>query len=107
MTGEQRPLDLARVASAVGCNDAVQGVLALACDLGAPRSLRELGMVPASLEATVQAIRDDTAAARDTRLRPDVLATLVRDAYHGPSPFDLAPSHPAHSTPNPGRLVNE
>lgn len=100
-TGELRPLDLAHVAGAIGHNDAVRGVCELSGDLGAPQSLRELGMAPASLSSAIEAVRDNTAAVRDTGLDPDVLATLVENAYDGRNPGVPGPpgtSHTAHPT---------
>jgi maleylacetate reductase len=38
------PAAMARIARALGVNDAAAGLAALACDLGAPRALKDLGM---------------------------------------------------------------
>ncbi|WP_069870843.1 iron-containing alcohol dehydrogenase [Streptomyces malaysiensis] len=82
-TGTKRPQDLARVAAALGCNDAVQGVIDLARDIGAPQSLRDLGMTPAELDAAIKAVRHAETPASDTQLDPEALAALVGDSYHG------------------------
>ncbi|GHE56058.1 maleylacetate reductase [Streptomyces capitiformicae] len=82
-TGPKRPLALARVAEALGCNDAVQGVTDLAHEVGAAQSLRELGMGPDGLDAALEALRRDETAAQGAELEPDVLAAVVENAYHG------------------------
>jgi maleylacetate reductase len=85
-TGPLRPLPLARVADALGCNDAVQGIADLAREVGAPQSLRELGMGHDALDAAPEALQRDEMVARDAELDPDVLAAVVEDAYHGRTP---------------------
>jgi maleylacetate reductase len=85
-TGAKRPLALARVAEALGCNDAVQGIADLAREVGAPQSLRELGMGLDGLDAALEALRRDETAARHAELDPDVLAVVVENAHHGRTP---------------------
>ncbi|MEU2425484.1 iron-containing alcohol dehydrogenase [Streptomyces sp. NPDC007851] len=86
-TGVKRPLALARVAEALGCNDAVQGIADLAHEVGAPQSLRELGMGLDGLNAALEALRRDETAALDAELEPDVLAAVVESAFHGRTPL--------------------
>ncbi|AKJ08519.1 hypothetical protein ABB07_00145 [Streptomyces incarnatus] len=86
-TGVKRPLALARVAEALGCNDAVQGIADLAHEVGAPQSLRELGMELDGLDAALEALRRDETVVRDTELEPDVLAAVVESAFHGRPPL--------------------
>ncbi|MFH9008188.1 iron-containing alcohol dehydrogenase [Streptomyces afghaniensis] len=85
-TSVKRPLALARVAEALGCNDAVQGIAELAHEVGAARSLRELGMGLDGLDAALEALRRDETAARDAELEPEVLTLVVENAYHGRTP---------------------
>lgn len=86
-TGVKRPLALARVAEALGRNDAVQGIADLAHEVGAPQSLRELGMGLDGLNAALEALRRDETAALDAELEPDVLAAVVESAFHGRTPL--------------------
>ncbi len=86
-TGAKWPLALARVAEALGRNDAVQGITDLAHEVGAPQSLRELGMGLDGLDAALEALRRDETAAQDAELEPDVLAAVVENAYHGRNPL--------------------
>ncbi|MEB3371273.1 iron-containing alcohol dehydrogenase [Saccharopolyspora mangrovi] len=79
-----RPLNLARIAGALGHNDAVQGVRALACDVGAPLSLKELGMDLASLEALTESLPEGTD--RICGFEPGGLADLLTNAYDGTPP---------------------
>lgn len=86
-TGAKRPLALARIAEALGCNDAVQGIADLAREVGAAQSLRELGMGLDGLDASLEALRRDETAARDAELEPEVLASVVERAFHGRTPL--------------------
>ncbi|MFF7655634.1 iron-containing alcohol dehydrogenase [Streptomyces sp. NPDC007983] len=85
-TSVKRPLALARVAEALGCNDAVQGITDLAHEVGAAQSLRELGMGLDRLDAALETLRRDETAARDAELEPEALAIVVENAYHGRTP---------------------
>jgi len=90
-TGAKRPLALARVAEALGCNDAVQGITDLAHEVGAAESLRELGMGLDGLDAALEALRRDETSTQNAGLEPDLLAAVVENAYHGRTP--LGPRH--------------
>jgi len=80
---------MARVARALGCSDPARGLFDLARDLGAPTSLRELGMPADGVERVVElAVAEPYPNPRPVE-RAGIRA-LLRDAYDGSPP--LAPS---------------
>ena len=89
-----QPHNLARIAAALGRNDAAQGVRELACDVGAPMSLKELGMDVAELDALTASLSEETE--QRYGLEPGALAALLTNAYHGATPdvFDSDAERP-------------
>ncbi len=79
------PAAMARVARALGADDAIDGLAALASTLGVPRSLRELGMPEDGLERAVDlALRDAYWNPRPLAREP--LRALLADAFAGAPP---------------------
>jgi maleylacetate reductase len=79
------PEAMARVARALGVTDAAQGLFELAGDLGAPRSLSEIGMPAGGLDDAA----DFVVASPYWNPRPierRVIRTVLQDAYDGRSP---------------------
>lgn len=79
------PAAMQRIAQAIGSDDAAQGLHALARSLGAPLSLRELGMPREELERCADlALRN--AYANPRPLEKPGLMTLLEDAWEGRPP---------------------
>jgi alcohol dehydrogenase class IV len=80
------PERLHGIAGSLGSERATDGVAALGRDLGAPTSLRSLGMPEDGLDAAADfaaaAVVDDSPVPLDA----EILAGLLRDAYAGRAP---------------------
>ncbi len=77
---------LARVAAALGADDAPGGLWDLARRIGACQSLRQLGLHEQDLDAAAEQV-----AAADRRVAQPAVAALLRRAYQGRRPAPLAP----------------
>ena len=94
------PEAMARVAHALGATEAAQGLFELAGDLGAPRSLGEIGMPEGGLDDAA----DLAVASPYGNPRPierEVIRALLQDAYDGRPPlrvrpYPTAPTETAH-----------
>jgi maleylacetate reductase len=90
------PEAMARVARALGATEAAYGLFKLAGDLGAPRSLSEIGMPEGGLDDAA----DLAVASPYGNPRPierDVIRALLQDAYDGRPPHSpTAPTETAH-----------
>ena len=76
---------MARVARALGADDAAQGLFDLARGLGAPIALKDIGMPESGLEQAAEI----AAAAQYWNPRPierDAIRALLDDAFHGRPP---------------------
>ncbi|MFO1395769.1 MAG: maleylacetate reductase [Burkholderiales bacterium] len=79
------PAAMARVARALGADDAIDGLTALARTLGVPRSLREIGMPADGLDRAADlALRDAYWNPRPLAREP--LRALLQDAFTGAAP---------------------
>ncbi|MES2113731.1 MAG: maleylacetate reductase [Pseudomonadota bacterium] len=81
----------ARIAAALGASDAAQGMLALARALGAPLTLRELGMREQDLDACAD-IAASNAYWNPRPVTRAAIRALLDDAWHGRDPAAAAPT---------------
>jgi alcohol dehydrogenase class IV len=75
-----------RMAEAFGAGSALAGLLALRDELGAPRSLRELGLAEADLLSAVVPVLDAAPPDNPTALTPENIEALLRAAWDGKEP---------------------
>ena len=94
------PQAMAAVARALGVTDAAQGLFELARELGAPRSLSEIGMPESGLDDAA----DSAVASPYGNPRPiehNAIRALLQDAFHGRPPngasFPTMPTETAHA----------
>jgi alcohol dehydrogenase class IV len=82
------------IAGKIGAADAATGIFDLAARIGAPRSLRELGLPRNALAAVAQEV-----VSRGTHnprpITADSLRRLLDDAWNGRRPYDTAALEPA------------
>lgn len=76
---------MAKVARLLGAASAAQGVFDLAKNLGAPCSLKQLGMKEEDLERAAD-IAMKSAYPNPAPLEKEKLLSLLRDAYEGKRP---------------------
>jgi maleylacetate reductase len=74
------------VAAALGEPDAVNGLLRLSDALGAPRSLRELGMPADRLPEAIQLVLAAAPASNPRAVTADGIGQLLRRAWSGDPP---------------------
>jgi maleylacetate reductase len=79
-----RPLVVAAIAAALGCDDAVEGLHELATDLGSPRSLVELGVTEDQLAQVIE-VCVAWACGRTRRRAEKILPGLLGAALHEPN----------------------
>jgi len=82
---EAAPAALARVARALGVADAGAGLFDLAQSLGAPTSLKEIGMSPSDLDAAAE-IATSAPYWNPRPVDREAIGALLDDAYHGRRP---------------------
>jgi maleylacetate reductase len=82
------PDAVARVTSALGGTDAVAELLAL--DAHAPRALKDIGLAEADLPAAVAAVLPAVPPSNPRPVDADALARLLRAAWSGADPKDVA-----------------
>jgi maleylacetate reductase len=92
------PEAMGRVARALGTEDAVGGITDLAQTLGAPTSLRAIGMPEGGLGAAAERAGVAVGDRNPRPVDPDDLRRLLEDAFHGtrPAPTTIATA-PARS----------
>ncbi|WP_447920548.1 maleylacetate reductase [Achromobacter aegrifaciens] len=83
------PQAMARIATALGVPDAATGVFDLACSLGAPTALRDIGMRAQDLDRACD-IALQTPYPNPRPLEREALRTLLQNAYDGTRPQDAA-----------------
>ncbi|SNS49960.1 maleylacetate reductase [Noviherbaspirillum humi] len=79
------PEAMRRIAKALGADDAAGGMYDLAARLGAPLSLREIGMPAGEIDRCAD-IALQNAYANPRPLQRDAIRALLDDAYHGRRP---------------------
>jgi alcohol dehydrogenase class IV len=79
------PEAMGAIAEALEAADAAQGVYDLASRLGAPRSLRELGMPFEGIEHAAQ-LATQSPYRNPRAVQYDGVVTLIADAWHGRRP---------------------
>jgi maleylacetate reductase len=79
----------ARIASALGVDDAVKGIEELRTLLGAPRALRDIGLGESDLPAAVEAVLPAIPPSNPRPVDADALARLLRAAWAGDDPGGL------------------
>ena len=70
-----------RIAEALGAQDAVQGLLGLNREIGAPRGLRELGLSEQQLDEAVGIVGEKLPIENPRPVGPEDIATILRGAY--------------------------
>lgn len=80
------PQVMAQIASALGVDDAVVGLLKLAREVGAPTSLADLGLSRADIDDVVVACGQGMRQEGEFRLDESTLYQLIDGAWHGSPP---------------------
>jgi maleylacetate reductase len=80
------PEAMGRVARALGTEDAVGGITDLVQTLGAPSSLRAVGMPEDGLDAAAERASAAVGDRNPRPVDPDSIRRLLEDAFHGRSP---------------------
>ncbi|MET7653540.1 MULTISPECIES: maleylacetate reductase [unclassified Streptomyces] len=75
-----------RLAAAFGSRTAVEGLAGLRDELGAPRSLRDLGMPQEGVGAVAEAVMAGALAGNPRPVTLDAITELVRNAWEGAEP---------------------
>jgi maleylacetate reductase len=75
-----------RLADALGADSALRGLLELGRELGAPRSLRELGLGADDVPTAVQPVLDAAPPDNPTKLTAENVLALLRAAWSGEDP---------------------
>lgn len=75
-----------RVAAALGTDAAVAGLVALYDDLGAPRSLRDLGMPEEGLDTATRLVVESAPPGNPREVTAEAVAGLLRRAWAGETP---------------------
>lgn len=83
-----------RIATALGADDALEGLSAFTKRLDAPRSLKDLGMVRENIAEAVQLILPVSPASNPRPVTKQSLAALLKAAQAGTPPADLMRSGP-------------
>jgi maleylacetate reductase len=84
---DDAPEAAARVAGALGTEEAVAGLVALYDDLGAPRALRDLGLRQDQIEEATALVVDAAPADNPRAVRADSIRRLLRRAWAGSPPL--------------------
>lgn len=80
------PHVMARIADALGCDDAAEGLFDLARDVGAPVALRDVGMKAENLDEAVQLCLAAVPAINPTPVTEPMMRRLLTDAFEGRRP---------------------
>jgi alcohol dehydrogenase class IV len=72
-----------RMAEVLGADTALTGLIALCDELGAPRSLRELGLSRDDVPRAVAPILEAAPPSNPVPVTPEVVETLLRAAWEG------------------------
>lgn len=80
------PQTMARIASALGRDDAAEGLFDLAKDVGAPLALKDIGMKEEDLEEAVGLCLEAVPAYNPASVGEAEVRRLLRDAYEGKRP---------------------